>query len=77
MTKAELVAKLAEETKVTKKVAGQMLDFSGEDFAGRPEESREDTDRRFRYLCGCPPKGTQWCQSSNESQNKDSGHQGS
>ena len=74
MTKKELVAKLAEETKVTKKVAGEMLDFTGEDFAGRPEESREHTHRRFRYLWGCTPKGTQWCQSSNESQNQDSSH---
>ncbi len=74
MTKAELVAKLAEETKVTKKVAGEMLNFSGEDFAGQPQESGEHTNRRFGYLCGCPPKGTQWRQSTNESQNQDSGH---
>ena len=55
MTKAELVAKLAEETKVTKKVAGEMLDSLVKTLQDSPEESREHTDRRFGHLCGCRP----------------------
>ena len=44
MTKAELVQKLAEEAKVTKKVAGEMLTSLVKTLQVPTEESWEDTD---------------------------------
>ena len=77
MTKKELVAEVGGRDEGHQESGRRNAHFSGEDFAGQPEESREHTHRRFRYLWGCTPKGPQWSQSSNESQNQDSGLQGS
>ena len=69
MTKAELVAKLAEEANVTKKAAAAMLGQLGQDLANRSKRRRLNPHRRVGNFCGYRQESSGGREPSNQSQN--------